>query len=68
MDEQPMLGTMKLVYAGYVNNLHVYSVQDVNWRAAGQDPPLWIHGQGTYRIGSPNAVTVLQQRMELEPG
>ena len=66
MQQQPVSGTMKLVYAGQIEGLWVYSVQDVNWRVDGVDPPRRITGSGVYRIGSPHPITVMEQRMELE--
>lgn len=65
-EEKPAIGVMKVVYAGQVNGLHVYSVQDVNWRVDSYDPPLHVFGSGVYRIGNPNAVTVVQHRLELQ--
>jgi len=65
LNEQPVMGTMKLVYAGFISGLHVYGVQDVNWRVPGFND-LRILGSGVYRIGSPTPILVMQQRMELD--
>lgn len=69
MNEQPIVGVMKMVYAGQVNGIHTYSVQDVNWKVqgpAGSNIPLRLTGSGMYRVGSPGAILVLQQRLELD--
>jgi hypothetical protein len=68
LNQQPVVGTLKLVYAGQINGIHTYSVQDVNWRVESSSglAPLRVTGSGVYRIGSPNPITVLQHRMELE--
>src|SRR3989304_3739244 len=67
MLEQPIIGTLKLVYAGPNNTgIESYAVQDVNWTVPFFDPQLRIIGAGKYSIGSPGILTVLQQRMELD--
>jgi len=66
MIEQPIIGTFKLVYAGSNNGIETYAVGDVHWTVPSFDPPLRIIGAGTYRIGSPDLIPVLQQRMELD--
>ena len=65
-DPFPVIGTMKLTYTGMSNGIHTYDLQDVNWKIPYSDPTRRIHGQGRYSIGSPNAITVIQQRMELD--
>ncbi len=67
-NEQPATGTMKLVYhGGPTTSLHTYSVEDVSWRVIDSDGSLRpIVGRGKYTIGSPNNLTVMQQRMELD--
>lgn len=67
MIEQPIAGTFKLVYAGANSaGVHSYAVEDVNWSVPFFDPPLRITGAGKYSIGSPNPITLMQQRMELD--
>ncbi len=64
--EQPVLGTLKLSYVGLSNAGHSYSVEDVNWYVQGSNTEERIIGAGTYRIGTPGPLTVVQQRLELD--
>lgn len=64
--EQPVLGTLKLVYLGFINDEHSYRVEDVNWLVQGSSPERRILGSGKYRIGSPDPITVIQHRLELD--
>ena len=67
MIEQPIIGTFKLIYKGQDNTgVHSYAVEDVNWTVPFFNPPLRITGSGKYGIGSPNPITLMQQRMELD--
>ena len=67
MIEQPVTGTFKLVYAGASNtSLESYAVEDVNWTVPFFNPEPRITGSGKYTIGSPNPITLMQQRMELD--
>jgi hypothetical protein len=66
MVEQPVTGTVKLVYKGLDGTgVNSYAVEDVNWTVPFFDPPLRITGSGKYSIGSPSPITLMQQRMEL---
>ena len=61
-----MRGTLKLTYTGLKEAIDTYAVEDVNWTVPLLNPPLRIIGTGTYKIGSPDPLGVLQHRMELD--
>jgi hypothetical protein len=66
-----MRGTFKLIHLGADRNnaVHTFAVEDVYWRVPVDDTalePLSIIGSGIYRIGSPDPITVVQHRMELD--
>ncbi len=63
---RPVRGTLRLTYTGNDGSMDVYAVQDVNWVLPYSDLELWMTGSGTYRIGSPGPLTVLQHRIELD--
>jgi|CXWL01.1.fsa_nt_gi hypothetical protein len=64
--EQPVLGTLKLVYVGFSTGEHSYMVEDVNWFLPGSNTAEQIIGSGKYRIGTPGPITVIQHRLELD--
>ncbi|MCH7926213.1 MAG: hypothetical protein IIC51_11825, partial [Planctomycetes bacterium] len=61
-------GTFKLTFTGTdaATNIHSYAVDDVNWTVPLQDPNLRVVGSGSYQIGSPDPITVVQHRMQLD--
>ncbi|UCE61006.1 MAG: hypothetical protein JSU63_04490 [Phycisphaerales bacterium] len=64
-------GTFKFIYQGFDpdTGVHVYAVEDVYWRVPLDDAslePMTVIGSGVYRIGSPDPITLLQHRMELD--
>jgi len=66
MMHQGLIGTFKLTYSGRIDGIDVYSVDDINWLLEKDGTQIPITGSGTYSIGSPNLITVMQQRMELD--
>jgi len=61
-------GTFKLTYQGADPNsvVHTYDVSDVNWTVPTNDPSLRVIGSGTYQIGSPDPIGLLQHRLQLD--
>ena len=59
-------GTFSLRYTGPSDGLETYAVDDVSWTMPGNEGPVRIVGSGTYSIGSPDPITVVQHRMELD--
>lgn len=59
-------GVFVLRYAGQVDGIETYAVDDVSWTALRQGEVVRIIGSGTYSIGSPDPITVVQHRMELD--
>jgi len=66
MIREGVRGTFNLRYTGLDGVLETYAVDDVNWTVPGDPGPMRIIGSGTYAIGSPNPITVIQHRMELD--
>ena len=66
LDHRGLAGTLKLRYTGLDGPVHRYAVEDVNWTAPLNNLGLRILGTGTYRIGSPGVLDVVQHRMELD--
>lgn len=64
--EQPVLGTLKLVYMGQPEGVHLYEVQEVNGLLPYSDTTERIVGSGRYSVGSPSMLTVMEQRLELD--
>ncbi len=66
LNEQPVIGTFQLVSPALsTSGIHTYAVQEVNLLVPGYHG-LRITGAGRYSVGSPNPITVLEQRMELD--
>jgi hypothetical protein len=63
---QGLNGTFKLTYTGLIDGVSVYSVDDIHWLLEQDDVQILITGSGVYSIGSPDATTVIQHRMELD--
>ena len=63
---QGLSGTFKLTYTGLIDGIYVYSVDDIHWFLEQDDVQIMITGSGVYHIGSPDATTVMQHRMELD--
>ncbi len=59
-------GTFGLAYLGNHEGIDTYAVQDVNWVGAAADGQRRVVGGGVYRIGSPDVITLLQHRLELD--
>ncbi len=62
-------GTLKLIYTGSGPALDTYAVEDVNWTVPAENDPLTelrIVGSGTYQIGSPDVITLVQHRLQLD--
>ena len=66
MINQNLVGTFKLTYSGQVGGIQIYNVEQLNWILEQDDSLIRITGSGTYSIGSPDALTVIQHRMELD--
>jgi hypothetical protein len=65
MEQSGIRGTLKLRHLGQDRGVHRYAVDDVSWTVP-LEPPLRIIGGGTYSIGSPGVLPVVQHRMELD--
>jgi Kazal-type serine protease inhibitor domain len=65
-DTSPARGTMLLAYEGNVNGIETYAVREVNFSISTAGVSTAITGQGVYRIGSPNPMTVIEHRLELD--
>jgi len=68
MLQRPVAGTLRLVDQGATSaGIYVYAVQDVNWRFVTNDgTDQFVTGSGKYTVGSPDAITVVQHRLELD--
>jgi hypothetical protein len=66
LEQCPVIGTFKLTHTGSNGGFEFYAVDDVNWTAAYSDPEIRTTGSGTYTIGSPGLLTVVQHRLELD--
>jgi len=63
----PVRGTFRLIptSTSLINGEETFKVEDVNLLVPFGDD-YFITGSGTYRIGSPDPITVIQHRMELD--
>lgn len=66
-NEDGLKGTFRVSYGGHDGVVHHYRIEEINWLAYRSDGSLLrITGQGVYQVGSPNPITLVQQRMELD--
>ncbi len=64
-------GVFKVTPVGFDGVVHEFAVEDVNWtvpfeNADGTVQPLRVIGSGSYFVGSPDPITVVQHRMILD--
>ncbi len=65
-EQGPVIGTFVLEAAGSSGGFASYVVEDVNWEVPYYEPRMRVTGSGKYTIGSPDPITVLQHRLELD--